>query len=79
MMTISLSSHLHCTVKCLGKACSHFNISVVEKIYIFSLVVLSNFYILVTCTSLISDIIFLYQLAQARPHNVLYFLVSVKS
>ena len=28
-------------------------------------------------TSLISDIIFLYQLAQARPHNVLHFLVSL--
>ena len=26
-------------------------------------------------TSLISDMIFLYQLAQARPHNVLHFLV----
>ena len=28
-------------------------------------------------TSLISDILFLYQLTQARPHNVLHFLVSV--
>ena len=27
-------------------------------------------------TSLISDIIFLYQLAQAYPHNVLHFLVT---
>jgi len=26
-------------------------------------------------TSLISDLIFLYQLAQARPHGVLHFLV----
>ena len=26
-------------------------------------------------TSLISDIIFLYQLAKAHPHNVLHFLV----
>ena len=29
------------------------------------------------CYPLISDMIFLYQLAQAHPHNVLHFLVVV--
>ena len=28
--------------------------------------------------SLTSDMIFLYQLAQARPHNVLHFLVAIR-
>ena len=32
-------------------------------------------YVLSMITSLITDIIVLYQLAQARPHNVLHFLV----
>ena len=38
----------------------------------------SNFEDVTSCTHpLISDIIFLYQLAQAHPHNVLHFLVII--